>query len=549
MILSWLYFSAAAAGLTRPARRAEKRQKGKKMEFVGTLWAIVPAVIAIVLALITKETYSSLFIGIVVGALLLAGFNPVGGLDAVINEALVPAVADTAGIFIFLVILGAFVALIAKTGASAAFGKWAVEHVHTRAGSLLATFLFSMLIFIDDYFACLTVGTTMMPVTDRKRVSRAKMAFIIDATAAPLCAIMPVSSWAAAAASAADQIGANGISLFIQAIPFNFYTLMMLVFIVTITVMGFDYGPMAKAELAAIRDGKLGDLKKSAEAEVVNANGKVIDMILPLIVLIVFCVLGCVYVGGFFGVDAWGGEDCAGDFIAAFGNTDAYIALPWGSLIAIVFTMVYLMCRKLIDFKGAMETLTKGFIAMVPAMLILTFACALKNITGALGAADYIGTLMEGAAQGLYIMLPAIIFLVAIGLAFSTGTSWGTFGILIPIVIPILAAEPTLQVIGISACFAGAVCGDHCSPISDTTIMASAGTNMNHIEHVQTQLPYALTVAAMCFPMFILAGLIQNWIIMIPIWLVTTVLVVFILKKTVGKGNTWAEMEAQVAAE
>ena len=516
------------------------------MEFVGTFWSLVPAFTAIILALVTKETYSSLFVGIVVGALLVAGFAPIGALDEIVNSALVPAVADNAGIFIFLVLLGAMVALIAKSGASAAFGKWAAEHVHTRQASLIATWFFGLLIFIDDYFNCLTVGTTMMPITDRKRVSRAKMAFIIDATAAPVCAIAPVSSWAAAASSYAADMGMNGIALFIQAIPFNFYTLMMLVFIVTMTVMAFDYGPMAKAELAALRDGKLGE-KKPLESPA-EAKGKVIDMVLPIVFLIIVSIIAMVYVGGFFGTDAWGGTDYKGDFIGAFGNTDAFIALPWATVITIIVTLIWMWARRIVGFKEGMETLVTGFNAMVPAMIILTLACALKNMTNALEAGAFVKALMTGAAAGLFDMLPAIIFLAAVVIAFSTGTSWGTFGILIPIVLPVLAGHPTLQVIGISACFAGAVCGDHCSPISDTTIMASAGTDMDHIEHVQTQLPYALTVAGLAFIMFILAGFIQNWIICLPICIALTIGACFVLKITVGKGNTWKEMEAQAPA-
>ena len=513
------------------------------MEFVGTFWSLVPAFVAIILALVTKETYSSLFIGIVVGALLVAGFAPVGALDEIVNNALVPAVADNAGIFIFLVLLGAMVALVSKSGAAAAFGKWAAEHVHSRKGALLATWFFGVLIFIDDYFNCLTVGTTMMPITDRKRISRAKMAFIIDATAAPVCAIAPVSSWAAAASSYASDMGVNGIALFIQAIPFNFYTLMMLVFIVTITVMGFDYGPMAKSELEAIRDGRLGELKPMETPA--DAKGKVIDMVLPIVLLIVVSIIAMVYVGGFFGTDAWGGTDCKGDFIGAFGNTDAFIALPWATVITMIITLIWMWARRIVGFKEGMETLVTGFNSMVPAMIILTLACALKNMTNALEAGAFVEGVMTGAAAGLFNMLPAIIFLVAVVIAFSTGTSWGTFGILIPIILPVLAGHPTLQVIGISACFAGAVCGDHCSPISDTTIMASAGTDMDHIEHVQTQLPYAISVALMAFVMFAIAGFVQNWIICLPISILLTIGCCFVLKKTLGKGHTWAEMEAQ----
>ncbi len=510
------------------------------MEFVGTFWALVPALVAIVLALITKETYSSLFIGILVGALLVSGFNVVDSLDVIVNDAFVPAIEDNAGIFIFLVILGAMAALISKSGASSAFGKWAVEHVHSRAGSLVATYVFGILMFIDDYFTCLTVGTAMTPITDRKRVSRAKLAFVIDATAAPVCILAPVSSWVAAAAAYATDAGVNGIALFIQAIPYNFYALMMLAFVLTMTLMRFDYGPMAKAEMQAIREGRLGNKK---EVEVPKeSKGKVCDMVVPIVVLIVVCIIAMVYVGGFFGTDAWGGTDYAGDFIGAFGNTDAFIALPWGSLITIIFTLIWMWARRLMNFREGMDSLVEGFKAMVPAILILFFACSLKNMTNALDASLFVESVMTGAAAGLYNLLPAIIFLVAAFIAFSTGTSWGTFGILIPIVLPVLSGDATLQVIGISACFAGAVCGDHCSPISDTTVMASAGADMDHIEHVQTQLPYALTVAAMSFVMFVIAGYVQNWIVMIPLWIGLTVLVCFILKKTVG--TSWKEMEA-----
>ncbi len=504
------------------------------MEFVNTFWALVPPIVAIVLALITKETYSSLFVGIVVGALFVTGFQPVETVNAIVNEGFVPAISGNAGNFLFLILLGMMVALVNATGASAAFGKWAARHVKTRTGTMLATFALGVLIFIDDYFNCLTVGSVMRPLSDEQRISRAKLAYIIDATAAPICMIAPVSSWAAAVSGVASDLdaGISGIQLFVQAIPFNFYSLLTFVFVIGLAIMGFDYGPMAKAELEAIK-GNLGSL--GGDEEIESSRASIWDMLIPVILLIVFCVLGLIYVGGYFGVDAWGGTECAGDFIAAFGNTDAFVALPWGSLIAILLSVAYLLCRRVITFKGAMDCLLKGFNAMAPAILILSLAVSLKNMTGLLGAAEYVGAVMDSASQGLFMMLPAIIFIVACILAFSTGTSWGTFGILIPIVTAIFEVGDPLLMIGISACLAGAVCGDHCSPISDTTIMASAGANCNHIEHVRTQLPYAITVAAISFVNFIIAGFVQNVWICLPVAVVMTIAVLFILRATIGK--------------
>ena len=488
----------------------------------GTFWALVPPVLAIILALITKETYTSLFVGILVGALFVAGFQPVAALDTMINDGFIGAIADgwNAGIFMFLVLLGIMVALINAAGGSAAFGRWAVKHVHTRVGALLATFLLGVLIFIDDYFNCLTVGSVMRPVTDSHKISREKLAYIIDATAAPICMIAPVSSWAAAVSATAQDLnsGISGIQLFIRAIPYNFYSLLTIVFVIGISVMGFDYGPMAKAELRAMK-GELGALSKEEDHEVPGAS--IWDMLLPVIVLIIFCVIGMMYVGGF-----WNGAS----LIDSFADTDASVGLPWGCIVALMITFVYLLCRRVITFKEAAGCITKGFAAMVPAMLILTFALTLKNMTGLLGAADYVASLVEGAAAGLFAMLPAVIFLVALGLAFATGTSWGTFGILIPIVLPVFANSPDLLMIGISACLAGAVCGDHISPISDTTIMASAGANVDHIEHVSTQLPYALTVAAISFVCYILAGLVQSWVVCLLVGAALTPGVLFFLR-------------------
>ena len=477
----------------------------------GTVWALLPPVIAITLALITKEAYSSLFIGIVVGALFVKGFSPIGALDMIVNDGLVAAISDNAGIFLFLVLLGIIVALVNAAGGSAAFGRWASKNIKTKVGASLATFVLGILIFIDDYFNCLTVGTVMRPVTDSHRISRPKLAYLIDATAAPVCMIAPISSWAAAVSSTAEGLdtGISGIQLFIKAIPYNLYSLLTFVFIIGLSMMQFDYGPMKDFERLARETGELGALK-SEEDEKINPKGRVIDLLLPVAVLIICCTVGMIYVGGFFGVDAWGGTDCAGDFIGAFGNTDAFIGLPWGGIIALLFTVIYLLFRRVITFKDAMDCIPKGFNAMISPILILTLAVSLKATITSLGASVYVHDLMEGAASALYSMLPAVIFLVACVLAFASGTSWGTFGILIPIVTAIFPASSELLIIGISACCAGAVMGDHCSPISDTSIMASAGAQCNHLDHVATQLPYVLTVACVCVVGFIVAGFVQN---------------------------------------
>ena len=477
----------------------------------GTVWALLPPVIAITLALITKEAYSSLFIGSVVGALFAKGFSPIGALDMIVNDGLVAAISDNAGIFLFLVLLGIIVALVNAAGGSAAFGRWASKNIKTKVGASLATFVLGILIFIDDYFNCLTVGTVMRPVTDSHRISRPKLAYLIDATAAPVCMIAPISSWAAAVSSTAEGLdtGISGIQLFIKAIPYNLYSLLTFVFIIGLSMMQFDYGPMKDFERLARETGELGALK-SEEDEKINPKGRVIDLLLPVAVLIVCCTVGMIYVGGFFGVDAWGGTDCAGDFIGAFGNTDAFIGLPWGGIIALLFTVIYLLFRRVITFKDAMDCIPKGFNAMISPILILTLAVSLKATITSLGASVYVHDLMEGAASALYSMLPAVIFLVACVLAFASGTSWGTFGILIPIVTAIFPASSELLIIGISACCAGAVMGDHCSPISDTSIMASAGAQCNHLDHVATQLPYVLTVACVCVVGFIVAGFVQN---------------------------------------
>ena len=500
---------------------------GESTEVTGSIWALLPPIVAIGLALITKEVYSSLFAGVLVGGILASKFSPAGTLDAVISDGLISAVSDTAGIFIFLVELGIIVSLINKAGGSAAFGDWAKTHIKTRVGAQLATFVLGVLIFVDDYFNCLTVGSVMRPVTDSKRVSRAKLSYIIDATAAPICMIAPISSWAAAVASYAEE--GQGLKLFIQAIPYNFYSLLTIVFVVALILMKFDFGPMKTHEFNAIENG---DLYTSGEKididEPISESSKrsLLDLIFPVIALIVCCVFGLVYVGGIFD---------GANIIDAFADTDATVGLPWGGLIALVVIVVYMLIRRCMTFKESMECIPHGFVAMVPAILILTFATALKNMTSVLGAKYFVGDLMSGQAEALGAFLPAIIFLVACVLAFATGTSWGTFGILIPIVTAIFEPGSTLLIIGMSACLAGAVCGDHCSPISDTTIMSSAGGQCDHLNHVSTQIPYAVTVAAISFVMFVISGFVQNIYICLPLGIALTVGTLFVIKALTKK--------------
>lgn len=505
---------------------------------VGTLWSLFPPVIAIGLALLTKEVYSSLFVGILMGGLLATKFQPIHTIDSMVSDGFISAVSGSAGIFAFLVMLGIIVALLNKAGGSRAFGEWAAKHVKGKIGASIATFLFGILIFIDDYFNCLTVGAVMRPVTDKAKISRAKLSYLIDATAAPVCMIAPISSWAAAVASYAPD--GQGISLFVKAIPYNFYSLMTFVFIIAITLMKFDYGPMKLHEKNAENGdlftfgGQVGNNDDDAPA---TNKARVIDLVFPIIVLIAICVFSLFYVGRCMGeewVFASANYDASLNFIDAFSNTDATVGLPWGGLVALVFTIIYFVARRLVSFKEAMECIPKGFIAMVPAILILTMATTLKNMTGLLNSDAFV----EGAlasAGGLDKLLPAIIFLVACGIAFSTGTSWGTFGILIPIVLSIFPVGSELGIMAMSACLAGAVCGDHCSPISDTTIMSSAGAQCNHINHVSTQLPYALTVAGISFVCFIIAAFIQNVYISLAIAVVLTVATLFVIKAITNK--------------
>ena len=508
---------------------------GSITEPVGTLWSLFPPVVAIGLALLTKEVYSSLFVGILVGGLLSTGFNPIHTVDSMISDGFISAVSGSAGIFIFLVLLGIIVALLNKAGGSQAFGAWAAKHVKTKVGAALATFAFGVLIFIDDYFNCLTVGAVMRPVTDKAKISRAKLSYLIDATAAPICMIAPISSWAAAVSGYAPD--GQGISLFIKAIPYNFYSLMTFVFIITLTLMKFDYGPMRLHEMNA-ENGDLftfgGSTGGNDEEAPATKKAKVIDLVLPIVVLISVCVYSLFYVGRCMG-EEWvfssANYDASLGFVDAFSNTDATVGLPWGGLVALVFVMVYFVARRLVTVKEAMECIPKGFIAMVPAILILTMATSLKNMTALLDSSSFVEETLANVS-GLNNFLPAIIFVVACFIAFATGTSWGTFGILIPIVLAIFPVGSVLGVMSMSACLAGSVCGDHCSPISDTTIMSSAGAQCNHINHVSTQLPYAITVAAISFVSYIVAGFVQNVYISLAIAIVLTIGTLFVIKMT-----------------
>ena len=510
---------------------------GSIKEPVGTLWSLFPPVVAICLALITKEVYSSLFIGILTGGLLATKFNPIHTVDTIVNDGFISAVSGSAGIFIFLVLLGIIVALLNKAGGSQAFGRWAAKHAKSKFGAMLATFLFGILIFIDDYFNCLTVGAVMRPVTDKAKISRSKLAYLIDATAAPVCMIAPISSWAAAVSGYAPD--GQGISLFCKAIPYNFYSLLTFVFVIAIGIMNFDYGAMRLHEINA-ENGDLfttGGNKNDEEEAPATSKGKVIDLVLPIVFLIGVCVFSLFYVGRCMGeewVFASKNYDSSLNFIDAFSNTDATVGLPWGGLIALIGIIIYFVARRLMTIKEAMECIPKGFIAMVPAILILTMATTLKNTTSLLDSSTFV----EGAlasAGALNNFLPAIIFIVACFIAFATGTSWGTFGILIPIVVSIFPVGSELGIVGISACLAGAVCGDHCSPISDTTIMASAGAQCDHINHVSTQLPYAITVAIISFVCYLIAGFVSKWYVVLPIGIVLVIGTLFVLKMLTKK--------------
>lgn len=474
---------------------------------VGTFWALVPAIVAIALALITKEVYSSLFIGIVIGGIFYAidaasGFT--GFFTHIFNDGMIAQLSDSwnVGILVFLVVLGIMVALMNKAGGSQAFGIWAKKHIKSKVGVQCATVLLGILIFIDDYFNCLTVGSVMKPVSDKFGVSKEKLSYLIDATAAPVCIIAPISSWAAAVAGFVSE-GENGFTLFCSAIPFNFYALLTIVMMLSMIFMKFEFGEMSKYEKAVqFMDTVVTEDNEDEEV----LKGKVIDLVMPIALLIIFCVIGMIYTGGFF--DAESGNHL--NIINSFADCDASVGLVLGSFAAFIITVIFYLCRKIISFKDCMACVPDGFKAMVPAILILTLAWTLKAMTDSLGAADYVAGLVAGSAEGFKFFLPAIIFIIGCFLAFATGTSWGTFGILIPICIAIFPVGNPLRIISISACMAGAVCGDHCSPISDTTIMASAGAQCDHVKHVATQIPYALSVAVISFIAYIVAGFTQG---------------------------------------
>ena len=504
--------------------------------FVNSFWALVPAIIAIALALITKEVYSSLFIGILVGGLLYTNFSFTATMQHVFVDGMIGQLSDgwNVGILIFLVVLGSMVMLMNRAGGSAAFGRWASEHVKTKVGAQIATILLGCLIFIDDYFNCLTVGSVMRPLTDKHKISREKLSYLIDATAAPVCIIAPISSWAAAVTGFVD--GTNGLTLFVRAIPYNFYAILTIVMMITLTFAKFDYGPMKQAELDALNIKKNSDNKISEHASMtgaedqphppVSGKGRVIHLVLPIVALIFCCIVGMIYTGGFF-------EGTS--FVDAFAGSDASVGLVYGSVVALVTTIIFMVATRVLSFNECMNAIPEGFKSMVPAIMILTFAWTLKSMTDSLGAATYIAGLVENVAdnQNIMSMLPAFVFIIGAFLAFATGTSWGTFGILIPIVVNVFAGNPNyeeLMIIAISACMAGAVCGDHCSPISDTTIMASAGGQCNHIKHVSTQLPYAITAAIVSCVAYVIAGVVRNAFVCIPVSIALMVLTLLAIR-------------------
>lgn len=518
---------ALAMSMTAFAGEADAAVEGSRM--YATIWSLVPPLVAIILALITKEVYSSLFVGIVVGGLFYSNFNIKDAFLTIFTDAtdggMATKIAGNVGILVFLVVLGILVALMNKAGGSAAYGRWATGTIKTRRGALLSTFALGVLVFVDDYFNCLTVGSVMRPVTDTHKISRAKLAYIIDATAAPICIIAPISSWAAAVAGVVE--GMNGLDLFIRAIPYNFYALLTIVAMLTVTITNTDFGPMLKHE----RNAQLNDdlyttearpYKDAVENEKPIGNGKVIDLVLPVIVLIFCCIVGMIYTGGFFeGVG----------FVDAFANCDSPTGLMLGSVAALLFTFVLYIPRKVLGFRDFMDCLPEGFKAMVPAILILTFAWTLSGVTGLLGADVFVAGLLEGSTGVVQMLIPVIVFCIAVFLAFATGTSWGTFGILLPIVVPIMTPGSEMLTITVAATLAGAVCGDHCSPISDTTIMASTGAQCDHINHVSTQLPYALTVAVVSAVNYVLAAVIQNWFINLPIAIISMIVTILVIRK------------------
>lgn len=522
-VMAMVFMGALASPLTVLAADAEETYQPA---LYATIWALLPPLVAIILALITKEVYSSLFVGIVVGALLYSGFKFEGTVTQIFEGGIIKVLSDSynVGILIFLVILGSVVCMMNKAGGSAAFGRWASKKIHTRVGAELAAIILGVLIFIDDYFNCLTVGSVMRPVTDRHHVSRAKFAYLIDATAAPVCIIAPISSWAAAVSGFVE--GQDGLAIFVKTIPYNFYAILTIVMMVGMVLMKTEFGAMRTHEINALN----GDLyttsarpyENATDDETPNPRGRVIDLVIPIVVLVICCVISMIYTGGFFS---------GTDFVTAFSQSDASTGLAMGSAFGLVFAIIFYMIRRVINFRDCMGCIPEGFKAMVPAIMILTFAWTLKAMTDSLGAAVFVEEAMRSVAGGIEVILPAIIFLVGCGLAFATGTSWGTFGILIPIVVAVFEkSSPEMMIISMSACMAGAVCGDHCSPISDTTIMASAGAQCDHVTHVSTQLPYAIVAAAVSFVTYIVAGFVKTAWIALPVGIVLMLIVLFVIK-------------------
>ena len=522
-LMAMVFMGALASPLTVLAADAEETYQPA---LYATIWALLPPLVAIILALITKEVYSSLFVGIVVGALIYSGFKFEGTVTQIFEGGIIKVLSDSynVGILIFLVILGSVVCMMNKAGGSAAFGRWASKKIHTRVGAELAAIILGILIFIDDYFNCLTVGSVMRPVTDRHHVSRAKFAYLIDATAAPVCIIAPISSWAAAVSGFVE--GQDGLAIFVRTIPYNFYAILTIVMMVGMVLMKTEFGAMRTHEINALN----GDLyttsarpyENATDDETPNPRGKVIDLVIPIVVLVICCVISMIYTGGFFS---------GTDFVTAFSQSDASTGLAMGSAFGLVFAIIFYMIRRVVNFRDCMGCIPEGFKAMVPAIMILTFAWTLKAMTDSLGAAVFVEEAMRSVAGGIEVILPAIIFLVGCGLAFATGTSWGTFGILIPIVVAVFEkSSPEMMIISMSACMAGAVCGDHCSPISDTTIMASAGAQCDHVTHVSTQLPYAILAAAVSFVTYIVAGFVKTAWIALPVGIVLMLIVLFVIK-------------------
>lgn len=522
-VLAMVFMAAMASPVTVLAAEAEE---AAKPALYATIWALLPPLVAIVLALITKEVYSSLFLGILMGGLLYSGFSFEGTVTHIFEDGIISVLADSynVGILIFLVILGSVVCMMNKAGGSAAFGRWASKRIHTRVGAELASIILGILIFIDDYFNCLTVGSVMRPVTDRHHVSRAKFAYLIDATAAPVCIIAPISSWAAAVSGFVE--GQDGLAIFVRTIPYNFYAILTIVMMVGMVLMKTEFGAMKTHEINALN----GDLfttearpyANATSEDTVNPRGKVMDLVVPIVALVICCVISMIYTGGFFS---------GTDFVTAFSQSDASLGLTMGSAFGLVITIIFYMVRRVANFRECMDCIPEGFKAMVPAIMILTFAWTLKAMTDSLGAAVFVEESMKSVAGGIEVILPAIIFLVGCGLAFATGTSWGTFGILIPIVVAVFEkSSPEMMIISMSACMAGAVCGDHCSPISDTTIMASAGAQCDHVTHVSTQLPYAVVAAAVSFVTYIIAGFVKTAWIALPAGIILMLIVLFVIK-------------------